>query len=154
MFPFVPAGAVAVPNPVRTAAETAARDLLAALAGNSGPVAVRVAATDGRRGCLVLVWEGGEGMPTAGGERRSRDGGRRAGCRRDIMAAVGEEGRPITRKQLVRVLRERGTPHGPGTVAKALAELTAAGKLVNPRDRRGYRLPDWPKPSQTPSLFD
>lgn len=143
-----------MPNPVRTAAETAARDLLAALAGTSGPVAVRVAATDGRRGCLVLVWEGGEGMPTAGGERRSRDGGRRAGCRRDILVAVREAGHPLTRRQLVRVLRERGTAHGPGTVAKALAELTSAGELVNPRDRRGYRLPDWPKPSLTPSLFD
>jgi uncharacterized protein YbaR (Trm112 family) len=143
-----------VSNPVRTAVETAARDLLAAVAGISGPVTMRVAATDGRRGCLVLVWEGGEGMPTVGGERRSRDGGRRAGCRRDILAAVQEAGCPLTRRQLVRVLRERGTPHGPGTVAKALAELTATGELVNPRDRRGYRLPDWPKPPRTPSLFD
>ncbi len=143
-----------MPNPVRTAAETAARDLLAVLATTSGPVTVRVAATDGRRGCLVLVWEGGEGMPTAGGERRSRDGGRRAGCRRDILATVGETGHTLTRRQLVRVLRERGTSHGPGTVAKALAEMTSAGELVNPRDRRGYRLLEWPKPSQTPSLFE
>jgi hypothetical protein len=53
------------------------------------------------------------------------------------------------------VLRERGTGLGPGgTVVKALAELTAAGELVKPRDRRGYRLPDWPRQSRTPSLFD
>lgn len=52
------------------------------------------------------------------------------------------------------MLRERGIGHGPGTVVKALAELTAAGELVKPRDRRGYRLPDWPRQSRTPSLFD
>lgn len=46
-----------------------------------------------------------------------------------------------------------GTGHGPGTIAKALAELTAVGELVNKLDRRGYRLPDWPKPPRTPSLF-
>ena len=45
------------------------------------------------------------------------------------------------------------TPHGAGTVAKALADLTAAGELVNPRDRRGYRLPDWPRRPRTRSLF-
>jgi hypothetical protein len=38
-----------------------------------------------------------------------------------------------------------------GTVAKALADLTAAGELVNPRDKRGYRLPGWVRPH--PSLF-
>ena len=44
--------------------------------------------------------------------------------------------------------------HGAGTVAKALAELTAAGELVNPKDKRGYRLPEWPRRTRTPSLFD
>src|SRR5215510_2402718 len=34
--------------------------------------------------------------------------------------------------------------HGPGTVAKALADLTKAGELLNPQDRRGYRLPGGP----------
>jgi hypothetical protein len=38
-------------------------------------------------------------------------------------------------------------------VAKALADLTAAGELVNRRDKRGYRQPDWPKPPATPDLF-
>lgn len=61
-----------------------------------------------------------------------------AGCRRDLLAAVREAGRPLVRR---RVLRQRGPPHGPRTVAKALAELTGAGELLNPRDRRGYRLP-------------
>lgn len=42
--------------------------------------------------------------------------------------------------------------HGPGTVAKALAELTRAGELVNPQDKRGYRLPEWVR--KTPGLFD
>jgi hypothetical protein len=38
-------------------------------------------------------------------------------------------------------------------VAEALADLTAAGELVNPRDERGYRLPEWSRPDDTPSLF-
>lgn len=63
-------------------------------------------------------------------------------------------GRPLTSRQLVQVLRDRGTSHGPGTVAEALAELTTAGELVNQRDRHSYRLPDCPKPSRTPSVFD
>jgi hypothetical protein len=37
-------------------------------------------------------------------------------------------------------------------VAKALAELTAAGELVNHKDKRGYRLAGWRK-DDTPSLF-
>ena len=41
-----------------------------------------------------------------------------------------------------------------GTVVKALAELTAAGELVNPKDKRGYRLPEWPRRPRTPNLFD
>jgi hypothetical protein len=135
----------------RAIVTAAARELLRSLTASAGPVAVRVTEADGRLACLVLVWEAGEVMPTAAGMRRR---GERAGCRADILAAVREAECPLTRRQLVRVLRERGTAHGPGTVAKALAELTAAGELVNPRDRRGYRLPDWPKPSRTPSLFD
>jgi hypothetical protein len=47
----------------------------------------------------------------------------------------------------------RWTSHGVGTVGKALADLTAAGELVNPRDKRGYRLPDWPRRPRTKSLF-
>ncbi len=46
-----------------------------------------------------------------------------------------------------------GRPHGRGTVEKGPAELTAAGRLVNFKDERGYRLPDRPKPDRTPSLF-
>jgi hypothetical protein len=38
-------------------------------------------------------------------------------------------------------------------VAKALADLTAAGELVNHKDKKGYRLPEWPRPDDTPSLF-
>ena len=33
---------------------------------------------------------------------------------------------------------------GTGTVAKALANLTTAGELVNPKDKKGYRLATWP----------
>jgi hypothetical protein len=53
---------------------------------------------------------------------------------------------------VLRALRAAGKEHGVGTVAKALADLTAAGELVNLKDKRGYRLPDW-KRDDTPSLF-
>jgi hypothetical protein len=35
----------------------------------------------------------------------------------------------------------------------AFVDLTAAGELVNLRDKRGYRLPDWPRRPRTKSLF-
>jgi hypothetical protein len=50
-------------------------------------------------------------------------------------------------------LKSAGKQHGADTVAKALADLTAAGELVNPKDKKGYRLPQWRR-KQTPSLFD
>ena len=43
--------------------------------------------------------------------------------------------------------------HGPGTVAKAQADLTAGGELMNLKDKKGYRLREWPKRPDTPSLF-
>lgn len=134
----------------RAAVTAAARELLRVLAASPGPVAVRVMEADGRLACLLTVWEATAVMPTAGGDRRK---GERATCKRDILAVVREAGHPLTRKQLLRMLRERKTGHGPGTVAKALADLTKSGELVNHKDKRGYRLPDWPKPPGTPSLF-
>jgi hypothetical protein len=62
-------------------------------------------------------------------------------------------GRPLTAKEVVRALKKAGKDHGAGTVAKALADLTAAGELVNTRDKQGYRLPNWPRRNTTPSLF-
>jgi hypothetical protein len=60
--------------------------------------------------------------------------------------ATGGGGRPFTKKQVITAVRRAGQTHGPGTVAKALADLTGAGELVNPRDHRGYRLPEWERP--------
>jgi hypothetical protein len=136
----------------RSVVEAAALTLLQSLAGLPTVPSVRVVAADDRLACLVLVWDAATRMPTAGGHR-ARGGTRRLGCRHDILAAVRAAGRPLTRKQLVRILRDARAGHGPGTVAKALADLTAAGELVNRRDKRGYRLPDWPGPAMTPSLF-
>jgi hypothetical protein len=51
------------------------------------------------------------------------------------------------------MLRASGLRYAPGTVGEALAELTKAGLLVNPRDKRGYRLPDWPRRPRTRSIF-
>jgi hypothetical protein len=40
-----------------------------------------------------------------------------------------------------------------GTVGEGLADPTAAGEPVNPRDERGDRLSDWPHRPRTKSLF-
>jgi hypothetical protein len=111
---------------------------------------VRVVEEDGRVKCLIVVWAAGERMPNATPPRLT---GERAGCRRDILALFRAGGRPLTRRQVERRQREAGTPHGRGTVAKALAELTKSGELVNARDRRGYRLPEWRRRDETPDLF-
>lgn len=141
MFPSVPGPVPMDPREtVKAAAAALIRDLTAL------PQPVRVTDAGGGLACMILVWPAGEAMPTL------RRGGRRSGCRGDLLAAVRAAGRPLTRKELVRALREAKTPHGPGTVAKALAELTAGGELVNPKDKRGYRLPAWVR-KPTPSLF-
>src|SRR5262249_50725817 len=59
-----------------------------------------------------------------------------------------------TCRKLAKARREGQAAPGPGPMAKAIADLTSAGELVNPRDKRGYRLPDWPRRNNTPSLFD
>ena len=120
----------------------AAADLLTRLP-TSLTEPVRVTAAAGRLACLVLVWDAAGPMPTVGGERRRREVRGREGCRADVLAVLAAAGRPLTRKQVVRAVRAAGHDHGPGTVAKALADLTAAGELINPRDKRGYRLPAW-----------
>lgn len=115
---------------------------------------MRVCDAAGGLACLVLVWPAAEVMPTAGGGRKARmPRPGRAECRSDVLAAVAAAGRAVTRKEVVRALKSAGKGHGAGTVAKALADLTAAGELVNPRDKKGYRLPGWRR-STTPSLFD
>jgi hypothetical protein len=69
------------------------------------------------------------------------------------LAVLREAARPLTRKELVRKLKDARKGHGPGTIAKALADLTTSGDLVNPKDKRGYRLPEWRRRRETPSLF-
>jgi hypothetical protein len=56
-------------------------------------------------------------------------------------------------REVIKALKPAAKSHGPGTVARAPADLTAAGELVNPKDKRGYRPAGW-KRSKTPSLFD
>jgi hypothetical protein len=136
----------------RATVERAARDLLRALAELPAAPTVRVADAEGRVACLIQVWDVARAMPT-GPESRRRSGGGREGCRGDILSVVRAAARPLTRKEVVRALREAGHDHGAGTVAKALADLTSSGTLVNPKDKKGYRLPGWRR-DRTPSLFD
>lgn len=142
-----------MPTDPRAAVQAAARELLRSLSALPSRTPLRVVEADCGLACLIQVWDASGSMPTVAAERRSRTAGRRAGCRQDILAVIRDAGRPITRKQIVKALREARKCHGPGTVAKALAELTASGELVNPRDKRGYRLAEWPRRPRTPSLF-
>ncbi|QDU20553.1 hypothetical protein [Urbifossiella limnaea] len=140
-----------MPLDPHAAVKRAARELLGNLAELTDPPRLRVTDASGQLACMILVWGTAQGMPPAAVERRTATGGR-AECRSDILAVIGASGRALTHKQLVRALREAGTPHGPGTVMKALAELTRMGELVNPKDKKGYRLASWPTPG-TPPLF-
>jgi hypothetical protein len=116
------------------------------------PPTVRVADAERRVACLIQVWDSSLLMPTAGAERRRRAKGGRTECKADIVE-VRTAKEPLTRKEIIRALRLAGKNHGPGTVAKALADLKAAGELVNPKDRKGYRSAGWRR-DKTPSLFD
>lgn len=142
----------------RALAERRAADLLRELAGLAAVgTRLRVTACEGGLACLVQVWEASAAMPTARAEQGTagtpkRAVGVREQCREDVLAVVRTAGTPLTRKEVVRALKDRGAKHGPGTVAKALADLTSSRELVNRRDKRGYRLPEWITPR--PTLFD
>lgn len=141
-----------MPIDPRSAAAEAARGLLSSLSGLASPTRVRVSEVGGGLVCIIQLWDAATAMPTARVER-AKPSSRRAGCREDILSVIRAAGKPLTRKELVRALREARAGHGPGTVAKALADLTTAGDLVNPKDKKGYRLAEWPKRPVTPSLF-
>jgi hypothetical protein len=141
------------PDP-RAIIEKAARTLLSALGDCSQPLTLRVAEVDGRYACLIQVWDSAEAMPLIGPERRQRPNAARVECKTDIVEVMRNSGHPLTRKEIVRELRLAGKHHGVGTVDKALADLTATGGLVNPRDKKGYRLADWMRRRRTPSLFE
>jgi hypothetical protein len=151
VFRFVPRPGVVTADP-RGAVEKAARELLRLLAELPNPPTVRVAEVDGRVACLIQVWDASLLMPTTGAERRKRASGGRTECKADIVEVVRAAKQALTRKEIVRALKSAGKTHGPSTVAKALADLTTAGELVNPKDKKGYRLAGWRR-DKTPSLF-
>jgi hypothetical protein len=141
-----------MPTDPRVAAENAAKELLRALADLPSPPRLRVADTEGKLACLILVWDPSEVMPQVGAEQ-TRKAGRLDECKQEVVGVVTAAGHAITRKEVARALRAAGKDYGPGTLARALAELTASGTLVNPKDKRGYRLPEWMRRVRTPSLF-
>jgi hypothetical protein len=140
-------------NSPRTTVKSAARELVQSLASLPIPPTLRVAEVEGRIACLILIWDSAQMMPTIGAERRRRVAGSRAGCRSDAVEVVRSAARALTRKEVVKALKLAGKKHGPGTVAKALADLTGTGELVNLKDKKGYRLPEWKRREWKPSLF-
>lgn len=135
-------------NP-RLVVQAAARALLESLPFLDRPVRV----ADALAGVLVVVQITptplAAPLPTLAGERRARGPQRRAGCKRAIVESLA--GGPLTRQRLVKALAGR---HSVSSIAKSLAEMTASGELVNPRDGLGYRLPEQPLPPAGPTLFD
>src|SRR5438552_17753695 len=90
-----------VPTEPRAVVERLAQELLTELASHpEGRKSMRVAHAGEGLACLVLVWRADSRMPTALGEGpRSRKSGARRQCRSDVLAAVREAGRPVTRKE-------------------------------------------------------
>jgi hypothetical protein len=87
-----------------------------------------------------------------------RDGRRSIGHSPPVDVAEGVEEQLLVVPE-ARVPRRPGSrwsghclSHGVGTVVKELADLTASGVLVNPRDKSGYRLPTWHRVH--PNLFN
>lgn len=138
-------------NP-RTVAEKAARELLRALSALPDLAPLRVTEVEGGLACLLVVWDAKRMMPLAKREKRKPAAAVRVECKRDIVEVLKRANRPLTRKEVVKALKEAGKAHGRGTVFKALADLTKSRELVNPQDKRGYRMPDWDR--ERPTLFD
>lgn len=138
----------------REVIERYAREIVFSLSDLNHIPSLRVVEKEGNAACLILVWDVSQGMPPIGVERHLRKTGGRETCKADILNVIGEARRPLTRKEIVSALRSAGKRHGMGTVAKALADLTASGELTNPRDKKGYRLPEWVRIQRTPSLFE
>lgn len=131
-----------------------ARQIAAEQAMKRFPPTCRIVESSGNCGVMVTVWDHRDVMPTAGSTRRPKPGpkGLKDVVKAAILDAIGAAGKPLTTKDVARELREARVVVGASTVLKALAELTQAGQLVNPRDRRGYRLPG-DAPPAAPSLF-
>ena len=65
-------------------------------------------------------------------------------CERDILSLLESEDKRMKQDKIVALLSESEPPlHGAQTVRNALARLTKEELLINPRDGRGYALPDW-----------
>jgi hypothetical protein len=143
------------PTPAaRAVVERWAADLLRALAASTcDRASVRVVGACNGLACLVLVWPADGRMPTLrrAASKSGSTGGGRERCRSDVLAVVRAAGGPLTRKEVVRALKDSGAGHGAGTVAKALADRTRSRELINPRDKKGYRPPERVRPH--PSLF-
>lgn len=142
-----------MPTDTNALLKRAAHQLLSELGELAEKPKMRVAHAEGGLACLIQVWRASEAMPTAGAERRRQTSGGRAECKRDVVEVVRAAGRPLTRKEVLKELRAANKSHGAGTVAKALAELARTVELVNPKDKKGYRLPEWPRRKKTPTLF-
>ncbi len=113
---------------------------------DDAPTPARAFEVAGNLACSIQVWQVKEKMPTAA--TFSPPDSTRAACRAAILEAVRFAGQPVGRKEILGLLREAGEPHGIGTVAKALADMTASGELLNRRDGKGYRLPEWEQAGQ------
>ena len=136
----------------RAAVERAARELLRRLAERADPPTLRVAEVEGAVACLIQVWDARRLMPTVGAERSGGRSGGGPSARRTCWRSCGRRvGRSPERRFCGR-LRLAEKHHGPGTVAKALADLHRDGGTREPQGDKRYRMPEWRR--KTPGLFD
>src|SRR5262249_39473356 len=71
------------------------------LARLPSPPTLRVADSEGRVACLVLVWDTSRPLPTTGAERRRRANGQRAGCKADVIGVLQAAARAAVSLSLI-----------------------------------------------------
>jgi hypothetical protein len=137
-----------MPTP-RAAIERRIAEVFAELPAGSVPTTFRAVGEADGVAWMLMLWPTTGPMPAIRSPITSGGCGPRSACRAAILDLFRTVGRPLKLTSVVHRLSDR---FGESTVAKALAELMKSGELVNPRDRRGYRLPELV--GGPPSLFE
>lgn len=132
---------------VRAAVERCLTEILREIASDKIAAGLRVTVEAAGLSAQVIIWPAVKKMPTLKAAQEKSGGLMLAECKAACERLVRDAGEPIRRVQIVKLLKGK---YGAGTVAKSLGHLTRERRIINPRDKRGYRHPKW---SQL-TLFD
>jgi hypothetical protein len=120
----------------RLAIENRLLQLLSCL-GGLPPEGLRVETTfAGRKVCLHVAPAGQAAAAVTEGSKI-----RRTPCMKDIVQTLREAPGPLTRPRLLEAMESANREWGHSTIARALADLVAAGVLANDGHHKGYYLP-------------